>query len=99
VQRRAHLHGVGEVPQWSQPDGRVKLAAGFLVERSGLGKGFRQGAVGLSSAHALALVHHGGGTTAELLGLAQLVCDRVAAVFGVQLEREPQLLGASPPRT
>jgi UDP-N-acetylmuramate dehydrogenase len=94
VQRRARLQGLPPVPSWVQPDGRVKLAAGFLVERSGLARGLREGAVGLSPAHALALVHHGGGTTAGLLALAQLVSDRVAATFGVQLEREPQLLRA-----
>jgi UDP-N-acetylmuramate dehydrogenase len=93
AQERARLQGLSPVPSWPQPDGRVKLAAGFLVEHCGLHRGFRQGAVGLSSAHALALVHHGGGTTAELLALAALVSDRVATAFGVRLEREPQLLG------
>jgi UDP-N-acetylmuramate dehydrogenase len=94
VQRRAARHGLPPVPSWVQADGRVKLAAGFLVEHSGLARGHRVGAVGLSTAHALALVHHGGGTTAELLAFARVVCDRVMAVFGVELEREPQLLRA-----
>lgn len=93
VQGRATALALGPAPAWPQPDGRVKLAAGWLIERAGLEKGLRRGAVGLSSAHALALVHHGGGTTAELLALADSVVDRVQQVFSVKLEREPVLLG------
>ncbi len=82
-----------EVPRWPEKDGRVKLAAGWLIERAGVTKGTRVGNVGISSAHALALVHHGGGTTAELLALADDVRRRVREAFGVELEREPVLLG------
>ena len=83
-----------QVPRFPAPGG-VKLAAGWLIERAGIAKGLRQGSVGISSRHALALVHHGGGTTAELLGLARLVRDTVAARFGVRLVPEPTLLSAS----
>jgi UDP-N-acetylmuramate dehydrogenase len=79
------------LPRWPQPDGRVKLAAGWLIEQSGIAKGLRRGRVGISTRHALALVHHGGGTTAELLGLAGEVRDAVRARFGIELEREPVL--------
>lgn len=92
VSRAARL-GLSPVPQWPQPDGRVKLAAGWLVEHAGVAKGLRRGAVGVSTAHALALVHHGGGTTTQLLELAQWVLERVEAAFGVRLEREAVLLG------
>ena len=80
-----------EVPRWPVEGGRVKLAAGWLIERAGMAKGTRRGAVGISSAHALALVHHGGGTTAELLALADEVREAVERRFGVRLEREPVL--------
>ncbi|MBX3269929.1 MAG: UDP-N-acetylmuramate dehydrogenase [Sandaracinaceae bacterium] len=79
------------MPRWPTPDGRVKLAAGWLVEEAGFAKGTRRGAVGLSTAHALALVHHGGGSTAALLALADEICATVHARFGVTLEREPVL--------
>jgi UDP-N-acetylmuramate dehydrogenase len=85
--------GPTEVPQWPAPDGRVKLAAGWLIERSGIAKGMRVGNVGVSSAHALALVHHGGGSTRELLSLAERVVASVEQRFGVRLEREPVVLG------
>lgn len=81
------------VPRWPEKDGRVKLAAAWLIERAGIEKGLRRGAVGVSSAHALALVHHGGGTTKDLLALADEIRARVHDVFGVTLEREPVLVG------
>jgi len=81
-----------EVPRWPEKDGRVKLAAGWLIERAGVVKGTRVGNVGISTAHALALVHHGGGTTTELLALADDVRRKVREAFGVELEREPVLL-------
>ncbi|MDQ3035332.1 MAG: UDP-N-acetylmuramate dehydrogenase [Myxococcota bacterium] len=79
------------MPRWAHADGRVKLAAGWLIERAGITKGMRRGAVGISTKHALALVHHGGGTTSELLALADEVRAAVRARFGVELEREPVL--------
>jgi UDP-N-acetylmuramate dehydrogenase len=72
----------------------VKLAAGWLIERAGVARGLRRGAVGVSSAHALALVHHGGGTTAELLAFAREIQAAVATRFGVGLVPEPTLVGA-----
>lgn len=87
--------GLGGVPQWPQADGRVKLAAGWLIENAGFARGLRRGPVGLSSAHALALVHYGGGTTHQLLALAQEVRDGVKAKFGVTMHPEPILVGAS----
>jgi UDP-N-acetylmuramate dehydrogenase len=84
--------GVG-VPQFPLPDGRVKLSAAWLIERAGFPRGTRRGAVGISTRHALALVHHGGGTTAALLALAYEIRDAVRATFGVILQPEPVMLG------
>lgn len=83
------------VPRFPAADGRVKIPAAWLIEASGLRKGRRQGAVGISSRHALALVHHGGGSTAELLAFARMVRDRVQERFGVELRPEPVLAGAT----
>jgi UDP-N-acetylmuramate dehydrogenase len=83
----------GEMPRW--PAGElVKLSAGWLIEQAGFPKGLRRGAVGISSRHALALVHHGGGTAAEILALAREIRDGVRARFGVTLSPEPVLVGA-----
>ncbi len=92
---RAHALASGmvnkfdEMPCYDAGAGMKKLAAGWLIERAGIHKGLRRGAVGVSSRHALALVHHGGGTTAELLAFAGEIQARVRSVFGVGLEIEP----------
>jgi UDP-N-acetylmuramate dehydrogenase len=87
----------GEMPRWPAPGGAVKLSAGWLIERAGINKGHRRGAVGVSTAHALALVHHGGGSTAALLELAREVGDAVHARFGMTLLPEPTLIGTGWP--
>ena len=76
-------------PQWAQPDGRIKLAAAWLIERAGFAKGFTRGTVGISHKHALALVNRGGATAAELLALADEIIAGVEARFGVTLVPEP----------
>ena len=68
--------------------GGVKVPAGWLVEQAGFRKGYRKDGVGISSRHALALVNLGG-TTAQLLALAQEIERAVEQRFGVRLEREP----------
>ena len=70
-------------------DGGVKVPAAWLVERAGFPKGYRRGGVGISSRHSLALVNFGG-TSAELLALAESVRAGVEARFGVRLEFEPE---------
>ena len=82
-----------ELPQFPTADGRIKLSAGWLIERAGIYKGLRAGAVGVSSKHALALVHHGGGSTTELLALAARVRRAVLDRFGITLSPEPIFLG------
>jgi len=82
-----------EVPAFSAPNGCVKLSAGWLIEHAGVRRGERFGQVGVSTAHALCLVHHGGGTTAELLGLAARIEAAVRHTFDVTLTREPVLWG------
>ncbi|HEY5285095.1 MAG TPA: UDP-N-acetylenolpyruvoylglucosamine reductase, partial [Polyangia bacterium] len=86
-----------DLPSFVLPDGRVKLAAAWLIEHAGLSKGFRMGPVGISSHHALALVHHGGGTTADLLRLALHVRSAVNDRFGINLGPEPAFLGLAWP--
>lgn len=81
-----------DVPRHPAGCDRTKLAAGWLIEKSGIAKGTRRGPVGVSSKHALALVHHGGGTTADLLALGDEIRARVEDEFGVRLQREPRLL-------
>jgi UDP-N-acetylmuramate dehydrogenase len=80
---------VEDVPAYDAGPDREKLAAAWLIEKAGITKGLRRGPVGISSKHSLALVHHGGGTTAELLALADEVKVAVTGAFGVALQLEP----------
>ncbi|MEI6252942.1 MAG: UDP-N-acetylmuramate dehydrogenase [Mycobacteriaceae bacterium] len=85
----------GPVPHYPAPDG-VKLAAGWLVERAGFGKGFPgDGPCRLSTKHALALTNRGAATTGDVLALARTVRDGVRAAFGVSLVPEPVLVGCA----
>lgn len=77
-----------EVVHWRLPDGRVKLAAAWLVEQVGW-KGRRLGAVGVHREQALVLVNHGAGSAEELLALATRIAGDVYQRFGVALETEP----------
>ncbi|HTH89093.1 UDP-N-acetylmuramate dehydrogenase [Mycobacterium sp.] len=84
------------VPSYPAPDG-VKLAAGWLVERAGFGKGYPgDGAPArLSTKHALALTNRGNATTADVIALARTVRDGVRTTFGIELTPEPILIGAA----
>jgi UDP-N-acetylmuramate dehydrogenase len=77
------------MPRYPQPDGRVKLAAGWLIERAGFAKGTRRGPVGLSTKHALAIVCHEGATAALVSAFAAEIRAGVQARFGVELTPEP----------
>jgi len=81
--------GEAKMPRFPQTDGRVKLAAGWLIEQAGFAKGIRRGPVGLSSKHALAIVCHDGASAADVFALAREIEHAVRARFGVSLEREP----------
>ena len=81
------------MPAYPQPDGRIKLAAGWLIEQCGF-KGKRCGSVGMYERQALVLCNYGGAAVSDIL---QLVGDIQAAVktqFGVKLSPEPVFVGA-----
>jgi UDP-N-acetylmuramate dehydrogenase len=84
----------GPVPNYPAPDG-VKLAAGWLVEHAGFGRGFpgEDASARLSTKHALALTNRGNATTADVIALARTVRDGVQAAFGIILTPEPILVG------
>jgi len=86
-----------EVPRFAAGPGKVKLSAAWLVERAGFARGLRRGPVGLSSRHALSLVHHGGGRSDLLVALAADIQEAVHARFGVLLHPEPTFLGFPTP--
>jgi UDP-N-acetylmuramate dehydrogenase len=76
---------------------RVKLSAAWLIENSGIARGFALPGshAAVSSRHTLALVNRGGATADEVLQLARFVQTRVLAEFGVRLQPEPVLVGVA----
>ncbi|SIT41869.1 UDP-N-acetylenolpyruvoylglucosamine reductase [Paraburkholderia ribeironis] len=80
-----------DVVSYLQQDGRVKLAAGWLIDRCGW-KGRAMGAAAVHERQALVLVNRGGASGAEVLALAQAVQRDVLTRFGVELEAEPVCL-------
>ena len=76
---------------YPQPDGRVKLAAGWLIDRCGW-KGRSVGQAAVHDRQALVLVNRGGATGAEILDLARQIQTDVRATYGVALEPEPVIL-------
>lgn len=89
-ERAAHA---GDVPQFPQIDGNVKLSAGWLIEHAGFPRGTRDGSVGLSTKHALALITYGGARAVNVTEFAARVQRGVLERFGVQLEPEPVFWG------
>lgn len=78
-----------------QPERMIKVSAGWLIEQSGISRGFRfpGSLAGLSTKHALALTNRGGARAEELAQLARFVRGRVQSEFGLLLEPEPILVG------
>ena len=71
-----------------------KLSAAWLIEQAGW-RGFRDGDAAVSAQHALVLVNLGQATGPQLLALARRVATSVQEKFGVTLEPEPRIVGAT----
>jgi UDP-N-acetylmuramate dehydrogenase len=97
VESVASDRGLGPVPRFpASGENLVKIPAAWLIERSGFTKGYgTPGGARVSSKHTLALVNGGDATTGDLLALAREIVGGVQAAFGVTLEPEPILVGAT----
>lgn len=77
-----------QMPHYPQPDGRVKLAAGWLIDQCGL-KGKTIGGASVHDKQALVLVNKNHATAADVRALSDEICRIVAQRFAVDLQPEP----------
>lgn len=80
-----------DAPHYPQPNGTVKLAAGWLIEKAGW-KGFREGDAGVHDKQALVIVNFGSASGDQLFRLSTRIIEDVREKFGVTLEREVNIL-------
>lgn len=80
------------VPSYSVDDpAMVKIPSGWLIEKCGW-KGKRVGNTGTYKNQALVLVNHGGATGEEVLQLSEEIMRSVQDQFGIDLEREVNVI-------
>lgn len=93
---RAERLAVGEPPQFLINENTIKVPAAWIIENSGISKGFRIGNAAVSANHALALVNLGGAAAADILDLKERIQTNVLETFGVELFPEPDFIGFGP---
>ena len=72
-------------------NGNMKLAAGWLIEQCGW-KGKTIGDAGVHKLQALVLVNYGKARGEDIFNLSQQIMDSVKDTFGVELEREVNMV-------
>ena len=81
-----------EMPHYpAAEEGKIKLAAGWLIDKSGL-KGYQEGNVGVHERQALVLVNLGGATGGEVIAFAHKVVAKVKEKFGIEISPEVNVL-------
>ena len=88
-----------DIPHYDEPNGMVKIPAGWLIEHCGPStgsgtswKGWRDEHVGVYEKQALVLVHYGSGTGQDIVELAGKIQDSVEAKFGIWISLEVNIV-------
>ncbi|MBR4561454.1 MAG: UDP-N-acetylmuramate dehydrogenase [Bacteroidales bacterium] len=99
AQFEALLKEYPSMPHYDDPNGMVKVPAGWLIEHCGPStgsgtaavkswKGWRDEHVGVYDKQALVLVHYGGGKGHDIVELAHRIQDSVEEKFGIRISPE-----------
>lgn len=75
------------VPHYPAGEGKVKLAAGWLIEKAGW-KGYRKDNFGVHEKQALVLVNYGGSLGQDIIALSNGIITDIENKFGVRLTNE-----------
>jgi UDP-N-acetylmuramate dehydrogenase len=81
-----------DMPEYSDQEDKIKLASGWLIDQCGW-KGKRRGDAGVHDRQALILINHGKATGKEIFNLSEEIRLSVLKKFGVDLEREVEVVG------
>jgi UDP-N-acetylmuramate dehydrogenase len=81
-----------QIPSYDDPSGGIKLAAGWMIEQCGW-KGKRTGDTGVHDKQALVLVNYGKASGKEIYNLSERIRESVFETFGIELEREVEIIG------
>lgn len=79
------------MPHYPQSNGKVKIAAGWLIEQAGW-KGKRIGPVGSFERQALVLVNYSNASLSDVKNTYYAIQDDIFTKFAISLEPEPVLL-------
>ncbi len=80
-----------DLPGYPAGEESIKTAAGYLIEKCGL-KGFRKEDAGVHQMQALVLVNYGAASGNQIFDLSSLVIEKVMNTFGIELEREVNII-------
>lgn len=78
------------IPHYPQPENKIKLAAGWLIDQAGL-KGAKQGNIATHEKQALVVVNHAPHVSkqADIEAFSTYIRQKIQEQFGINLEREP----------
>lgn len=80
------------MPHYPQPDGTVKVPAGWLIDQCQL-KGFQLGGAAVHTEQALVIINKQNATGADIANLAKEVRRQVREKFGIEILPEVRFIG------